>query len=191
MTLGSDFLIEGSFRTAVGDGVILFNGGNQDRDPFFLLELHRGRLYLVLNFGNSIQRFAFPEVTIDDAMEHVFVIDRDRRYACTLLKCTSTFMSTYCTFRRLGLLLDDERVDFNSLPRDGILTPSSNLFIGGVDSTSRLPWHSWSGGSMFVGCLLNLEISATPVDLGELLQCVKDKLGYILYFSCMFFFFYI
>ena len=72
--------MEGSFRTALSEGVLLFNGGDRPQDPFFLVELYRGRLYLVLDFGDGVKRFAFSDVAVDDALEHEFVIDRDRRF---------------------------------------------------------------------------------------------------------------
>ena len=80
LSLGQEFRVEGSFRTALSEGVLLFNGGDRPQDPFFLVELYRGRLYLVLDFGDGVKRFAFPDVAVDDALEHEFVIDRDRRF---------------------------------------------------------------------------------------------------------------
>ena len=35
LSLGQEFRVEGSFRTALSEGVLLFNGGDRPQDLFF------------------------------------------------------------------------------------------------------------------------------------------------------------
>lgn len=79
LELSSQWTLEGAFRTLVERGILLFNGAGQVGGNFILLEFYDGILYLVLDTGEGVQRFALSEGALNDGVVHSFKIERNRR----------------------------------------------------------------------------------------------------------------
>jgi len=54
----------------------------------------------------------------------------------------------------------------------GDLNLTTQLYIGGVESSVRLPWHVWTSGKSqyFRGCIWDVEINQIPADLEDYLR---------------------
>ena len=119
---------------------------------FFALELLDGYLYLHLDLGSGSLKLRGSNQRVDDGAWHKLDVTRNRK--------------------RGNLLVDTERIDFETPGEAETLELVSPLYLGGLDANVEsifLPPVLWSAGFKrgFVGCLRDLVINGQSLDVAD------------------------
>lgn len=134
------------FRTVEPDGLMLYNGGSPGVPDFIAVEMFDGIPYLVIDLGDGVHRYPFSEEEVNDGVPHYMELERRGTY--------------------LKITLDGRTREYNIPSNQDTLNLGTFLFLGGVDSHNRLPWHLWSWKPVFYqGCMWDLQINTAPQDL--------------------------
>ncbi|XP_033115290.1 chondroitin sulfate proteoglycan 4-like [Anneissia japonica] len=149
-------LTRGSFacwlKTSVGDGLILYQGGNTE--DFIAVELKKGRVRTIFNRGSGIVDFT-SSTSVNDANWHYLIID---------FTDTSISISVDYEAEVQGIDTDSEIFEMNGM-----------MFVGGVVLKSRIDaienginsiTHASRGGS-FQGCIRDIEVNHQQLTLAD------------------------
>ena len=116
------------------------------------MELLDGYLYLHLDLGSGSLKLRGSNQRVDDGAWHKLDVTRNRK--------------------RGNLLVDTERIDFETPGEAETLELVSPLYLGGLDANVEsifLPPVLWSAGFKrgFVGCLRDLVINGQSLDVAD------------------------
>ncbi|XP_030834440.1 neurexin-3-like isoform X2 [Strongylocentrotus purpuratus] len=140
-----------SFRTNEPSGVIMYNRGADHITDFFALELMDGYLHLILDLGSGSIRYRADSLPLNDGLWHSVLLYRHHN--------------------RGTLQIDNEDPGkFNVGGTSKHLNLVDHLVLGGIDfvnDSNFLPMDLYSGALRrgYVGCLKNLVLQGTSIDL--------------------------